>query len=182
MNRLRIGIVALAFTVISTCWLIAADEKKPDEKKPDDPKPKGMLPQNWKLLGLTKDQVTDVYKVQTKYNAEIDKLRAHRNAHETHRELRMTAQSAWDRALAEKRSVLRPRPDCPWWPYVWSQRTSIKVGSDGRVPIGSERLRIEVPPGTKVLLCLHPTGHHSILSKEPAPETTPKLIFTNRPR
>jgi hypothetical protein len=114
-------------------------------------------------------------------NAEIDKLRAHRNAQETHRELGMTAQSAWDRALAEKRTVLRPVPDCPWWPYIWSQRTPIKVGSDGRVPIGAERLRVEASPGVKVVLCLHPTGHYSVLSKPPEPETTPRLLFTNRP-
>jgi len=32
--------------------------------------------------------------------------------------------------------VLRPALRCPWWAYVWSVRTTIKVGSDGRVPIG----------------------------------------------
>lgn len=114
-------------------------------------------------------------------NCEIDKLRAHRNSHETHRELNMTAQCAWDRAVQEKRNVLRPAPDCPWWPYVWSQRTQIKVGSDGRVPIGSERLRVEASPGTKVTLCLHPTAHYSVLLQEPKRETTPRLLFTNRP-
>ena len=114
-------------------------------------------------------------------NPEIDKLRAHRNTHEIHRELGMTAQNAWDRALSEKRSVLRPAPDCPWWPYVWSQRKPLKVGSDGRIPIGSDRLRVEAAPGTKVVLCLHPTSHYSVLLKEPAPESTPQLLFTNRP-
>jgi len=58
------------------------------------------------------------------------------NAHETHRELRMTPQQAWKLAQQEKRSVLRPAPRCPWWPYVWSVRTALKVGSDGRVPSG----------------------------------------------
>ena len=114
-------------------------------------------------------------------NPEIDKLRAHRNTHEKHRELNMTAQSAWDLALKEKRSALRKMPQCPWWPYIWSQRSSIKVGSDGRVPIGSERLRIEAPPGSKVVHCVHPTSHVSILLKEPNPQTTPRLLFTNRP-
>jgi len=76
-------------------------------------------------------------------NSHIHDLRRHRNAHEVHRELRQTPQRAWDRAQKEKRSVLRPAPRCPWWNYVWSVRTLIKVGSDGRVPIGAQRLRIE---------------------------------------
>jgi hypothetical protein len=116
-----------------------------------------------------------------KANPEIDKLRAHRNGHEKHRELGMTAQSAWDLALQEKRTVLRKVPDCPWWPYVWSQRTLIKVASDGRVPVGSERLRVEAAPGSKVIHCVHPTSHVSVLLKEPNPETAPRLLFTNRP-
>jgi hypothetical protein len=116
-----------------------------------------------------------------KANQEIDKLRAHRNGHEKHRELGMTAQFAWEHALKDKRTALRKVPDCPWWPYVWAQRTLIKVGSDGRVPIGSDRLRVESAPGTKVIHCAHPTGHFSILLKEPVPQTTPRLLFTNRP-
>lgn len=116
-----------------------------------------------------------------KANTEIDKLRAHRNACETHRELAMTAQNAWQLAEKEKRTVLRKKPDCAWWPYVWSLRALIKVGSDGRVPIGSERLRVEAPPGNKVVHCSHPSGHFSVLLKEPTPETTPRLLFTNRP-
>ena len=59
-------------------WLVGADDKKPDDKKTDDPpaKAKGQLPPNWKVLGLTKDQVTTVYTIQSKYRAEIDKLTA----------------------------------------------------------------------------------------------------------
>jgi hypothetical protein len=116
-----------------------------------------------------------------KANPEIDKLRAHRNSHEKHRELGMTAQSAWNLALQEKRTVLRKAPDCAWWPYIWSQRTLIKVSSDGRVPVGSERLRVEAAPGSKVIHCAHPTGHLSVLLKEPNPEAAPRLLFTNRP-
>src|SRR5262249_230630 len=78
MLRLRIGAALLAVCALaSTSWLVSADDKKPDEKKPDDPpKAKGVLPQNWKAVGLTKDQVTEVYKVQSKFNSEIDKLKA----------------------------------------------------------------------------------------------------------
>jgi hypothetical protein len=115
-------------------------------------------------------------------NPHIHDLRAHRNAHEIHRELRQTPQRAWDQARKEKRSVLRPTPRCPWWDYVWSVRTLIKVGSDGRVPIGTQRLRIEKPPETKVVLCLHPSGHHSVLAAPPDPKQKPALLFTNRPK
>jgi len=65
---------------------------------------------------------------------------------------------------------------------VWSVRTLIKVGSDGRVPIGTQRLRIEKPPATKVVLCLHPSGHHSVLAAPPDPKQKPVLLFTNRPQ
>ena len=63
------------------------EDKKPDEKKAlesksvekkDEPatKLKGVLPPNWKKLGLTDDQVQKIYKVQNKYDDEIDKLQA----------------------------------------------------------------------------------------------------------
>ena len=113
-------------------------------------------------------------------NTHIDHLRRHRNRHETHRELKMTPQHAWDLARKEKRSVLRPAPRCPWWPYVWSQRTLLKVGPDRRVPIGPNRLRLEHPVGSKVVVCLHPDGHHSVLAAPPDPKTKPALLFTNR--
>jgi len=115
-------------------------------------------------------------------NPQIDALRAHRNQHEIHRELRQTPQRAWDQARREKRSVLRPVPRCPWWDYVWSVRTLIKVGSDGRVPIGTQRLRIEKPPETKAVLCLHPCGHYSVLAAPPDAKQKPVLLFTNRPK
>jgi hypothetical protein len=115
-------------------------------------------------------------------NRHIDALRGHHNAKEVHRELRQTPQRAWNRAKKENRSVLRPAPSCPWWPYVWSVRTSLKVGSDGRVPIGTQRLRVEKPPETLVVLCLHPSGHHSVLAAAPLAKELPVLLFTNRPK
>jgi hypothetical protein len=114
-------------------------------------------------------------------NPHIDALRAHRNTHEVHRELRQTPQRAWDQARKEKRSALRPAPRCPWWDYIWSVRTPIRVGTDGRVPIGTQRLRIEKPPQTKVGLCLHPSGHHSVLATPPDHQQKLALLFTDRP-
>jgi len=39
-------------------------------------KAKGMLPPNWKKLGLTDDQVQQVYRLQARYNAQIAELDA----------------------------------------------------------------------------------------------------------
>ena len=115
-------------------------------------------------------------------NRHLEALRQHHNAKERHRELRQTPQQAWHAAQKEKRSVLRPVSAGPWWTYVWSLRTAVRVGDDGRVPIGSARVRIEKPPGTKALLCLHPGGHHSVLATAPDPQQKPVLLFTNQPK
>lgn len=115
-------------------------------------------------------------------NPHVQALRRHRNQHEIHRELKMTPQKAWDLALKEKRSVLRPKPNCPWWPFVWSLRTQIKVGSDCRVPIGSQLLRVQAAPGSKAVLCHHPSGNHSVLAAAPNPKAKPVVLFTNLPK
>ena len=124
------------------------------------------------------EQITDLETA----NRHIQDLRHHRNRHETHRELGRTPQQAWDLAKNQQRSVIRPAPRCPCWPYVWSQRTLLKLGSDCRVPIGSQRIRLEHPPGSKVVLCLHPSGHQSVLAAQPEPNQKPALLFTNRPK
>jgi hypothetical protein len=78
----RVGCLALF-----TCMLVLSsglvgqdkkeDPKKVDAKKDDPPtKLKGVLPQNWKKLGLTDAQVQDIYKVQSKYAEEIAKHEA----------------------------------------------------------------------------------------------------------
>lgn len=113
-------------------------------------------------------------------NQHLSALREHRNRHEPHRELGMSAHAAWEQARRQKRTVLRPAPRCPWWPYVWSQRTTVRVGDDGRVPIGADRIRLEVSPRTRVVLCQHPSGHHSVLAQPPDPKAKPVVLFTNR--
>lgn len=112
----------------------------------------------------------------------LQALRLHRNQHEIHRELKMTPQKAWDLAQKEGRSVLRAKPNCPWWPFVWSLRIPIKVGPDGRVPIGSQTLRIEAAPGAKVILCHHPSGHSSVLAAPPDQKNKPLILFSNLPK
>lgn len=49
------------------------DDKKAEVKEPAA-KSKGQLPTYWGQLGLTDAQKQNVYKLQGKYNAEIDKL------------------------------------------------------------------------------------------------------------
>jgi len=115
-------------------------------------------------------------------NPHVQALRLHRNLHEVHREIGMVPQKAWDLAVKEKRSVLRAKPDCPWWPFVWSQRTNIRVGADGRVPIGSQLLRVQAAPGSKAVLCHHPSGHYSVLAAPPDARAKPVILFSNLPK
>jgi hypothetical protein len=104
-------------------------------------------------------------------------LRRHRNAQEIHREIGRTPNAAARRAHQKNNNVLRPAPRCPWWPFVWSVRTAIKVGPDGRVPIGVERLRVASVPGTNVIHCQHPNGNITIITHEPNPKQTPVILL-----
>lgn len=113
-------------------------------------------------------------------NALLSQLRRHRNAHEVHRELGRAPNAALKAAQREQRSVLRPTPRCAWWPYIWSVRTPIKVGPDGRVPVGQQRLRVSASVGTRVIHCLHPNGSISILAHEPKTADRPALLLQIR--
>lgn len=110
-------------------------------------------------------------------NALLEKLRFHHNAKERHRELRSTPQAAWNLALKTRRSALRAAPDCPWWPYIFSLRSQAKVGSDQRISIGSQRLRVERPSGSIVTRCLHPNGDASVLLHPPQKGKLPTLLL-----
>lgn len=110
-------------------------------------------------------------------NALLPELRRHRNAHEVHRELGRTPNAAARLAQRQQRSALRPVPRCPWWPYIWSLRTSLKVGPDGRVPVGTQRLRVGVGPGTRVVHCQHPNGDLTILARPPHPKEKPAILL-----
>ena len=110
-------------------------------------------------------------------NVLLPARRRHRNAQEIHRELNRTPDDAARHARRQDRSALRPVPRCPWWPYIWSVRTPLKVGPDGRVPIGLERLRVTLKPGTNVVHCQHPDGSISILAHEPNSALRPVLLL-----
>ena len=89
----------------------------------------------------------------------------------------MTPSTALEQALAEKRSVLRPCPHCPWWPYVWSQQSRVRVGDDGKVPVGSHRQAIEAPPRSTVIRCLRPDGDIFYLRHTPNQKLKPEVLL-----
>ncbi len=110
-------------------------------------------------------------------NRLLDQLLLHVNQHELHRELRLTPKAARQQALAEKRCVLRPAPGCPWWPFVWSQQTKVRVGDDGQVPVGALRQTIDAPPRSKVIRCLRPDGDIYYLRQAPDPKAKPIVLL-----
>ena len=110
-------------------------------------------------------------------NTWLDQLLAHANAHEVHRELGTTPQAARDQALNEARSVLRPTPTCPWWPYVFSQQTRVRVDDDGTVPAGLQRCSINAPRRSTVIRCLRPDGDIYYLRSAPDPQTQPQVLL-----
>lgn len=110
-------------------------------------------------------------------NVIIDMLRPHHNLNEIHREIQRTPNSAWEEALQEKRSVLRPAPRCPWWKYVWSARSTVTVGADGRIPVGAQRISVELPPHQRLVKCHHPSGDISIIKEAPQPNKLPTVVL-----
>lgn len=97
-------------------------------------------------------------------NLQIDALREHHNAQEIHRELAMTPAAAWRKAIREKRSVLRKRPITPWWPYLWTVRTTVKASLDGSVMLGPSRVKLPHALGQRFTHCRHPDGSFTLLA------------------
>ena len=110
-------------------------------------------------------------------NRLLDQLLPHVNQHEIHRELGATPHAARQQAWAENRSVLRPAPACAWWPYVWSQPTRVRVGDDGKVPVGPVRHEIDAPPRSIVIRCLRPDGDIFYLRHAPDKDTKPIVLL-----
>ncbi|MBK9140459.1 MAG: hypothetical protein IPM17_17150 [Verrucomicrobia bacterium] len=126
---------------------------------------------------LAADQITELAPANQLLDQLLDQLLTHANAHETHRELGTTPQAARDQARAEKRSGLRPVPACPGWPFVWSQRTRVRVGDDGKVSVGSQRHPLDAPPRSHVVRCLRPNGDLYYLRHAPEPNTQPQVLL-----
>ncbi len=110
-------------------------------------------------------------------NRLLDQLLPHVNQHEIHRELGTTPHAAKLQALAQKRSALRPVPACPWWPLVWSQQTKVRVGDDGKVPVGTQRHAIDAIPRSSVIRCLRPDGDIYYLRHAPDPKAKPIILL-----
>ena len=70
MTRLRAILCVVVGLLLTTGWLAGQDDKK------DSPTAvRGQLPTYWKQLGLSKDQVQTVYKIQSDYRPKIDDLK-----------------------------------------------------------------------------------------------------------
>jgi transposase InsO family protein len=110
-------------------------------------------------------------------NRLLDQLVPHVNLHEIHRELGTTPHAARQQALAEHRSVLRPVPACPWWPFVWSQRSRVRVGDDGKVPVGNQRQSVDALPRSTLIRCLRPDGDIYYLRHAPDPKSKPLVLL-----
>jgi len=122
---------------------------------------------------LAADQIIDLEAA----NGLLDALLPHVNQHEAHREIGMAPHRARSQALRENRSVLRPAPACPWWPYVWSQQTRVRVGDDGKVPVELQRHTISAPPRSYVTRCLRPDGDVFYLRHAPDPIQKPVVLL-----
>ena len=101
----------------------------------------------------------------------------HANEHESHRELGPTPHAAKTQALADHRSLLLPAPACPWWPFIRSRRTNVRVGDDGQVPVGAQRHPIAAPPRSRVIRSLRPNGDIYYRLHAPDPQTKPIVLL-----
>lgn len=115
-------------------------------------------------------------------NAHIGRLVDYRNNFEEHREIRMTPRKAWDTAIREGRNKLRAIPDDGWWELVWAEWKRTTVGPRGRVLQGNILFPTECANGTKVWLCSHVDGTHSVVLNKPDHDVRPVILFTNNPR
>jgi hypothetical protein len=68
-------------------------------------------------------------------------------------------------------------PACPWWPFVWSLRTRVRVGDDGQVPVGSQRMSLDASPRSRVVRCLRPDGDLFYLRAQPDPQAKPQILL-----
>lgn len=110
-------------------------------------------------------------------NEQIELLREHHNQHEIHREIGRTPQQAWDEALREGRSALRPWKRDPWWPYIWSVRSKVRVGTDGTVPLGKQRVKITPTYRRTAIHCQHPDGSITYLADPPGLGGPPIVLY-----
>jgi len=56
-------------------------------------------------------------------------------------------------------------------------RSEVKVGLDGTVPVGGQRLKIPLNPRAKVTRCEHPNGSYTFLAKPPGKGGKPIVLM-----
>jgi hypothetical protein len=110
-------------------------------------------------------------------NEHLNPLRQHHNEHELHREIARTPQQAWDEAIREGRTTLRPCQRGPWWPYIWSVRSKVRVDTDGTVPVGKQRVRITPTYRRTAIHCQHPDGSITYLAEPPGSGGRPIVLY-----
>ena len=116
-------------------------------------------------------------------NDHVDALVDYRNGFEIHREIGMTPDEAWGRAIQEGRSKLRAIPQDGWWELVWSEWSRTVVGRRGRVSLADGRFcPTECANGTKAWLCRHVDDTLSIVLNKPEHGVRPSILFSNNPR
>ena len=71
----------------------------------------------------------------------------------------------------------RPAPHCPGWPYIWSQQTRVRVGDDGKVPVGTQRHPKDAPPRTPILRSPRPDGDSYSVRYAPDPQAKPIVLL-----
>ena len=116
-------------------------------------------------------------------NDHVDALVDYRNGFEIHREIGMTPDEAWSKAIQEGRSKLRAIPQDGWWELVWSEWSRAVVGRRGRVPLADGRFcPTECANGTKVWLCRHIDDTVSVVLNKPEHGVRPTILFSNNPK
>ena len=114
-------------------------------------------------------------------NALIEQLLAHANHHQFHREIRSTPHAAHQAALAQNHTVIRPAPACPWWRFIWSLRSTVRVADDGTVPVRNLRLSIDAPPRSRVIRCILHDGDIFYLKSKPSKDSLPTILLHSPP-
>ena len=65
----------------------------------------------------------------------------------------------------------------PWWRFVWSLRTPIRVGDDGRAPVRNLRLSVDAPARSRLIHCLLPDGDIFLLKSPPTKNSLPLILL-----
>ncbi len=115
-------------------------------------------------------------------NAHAQALVDYRNGFEIHREIGMTPDEAWDKAIREGRNKLRAIPSDGWWELVWAIRSRIVIGARGKVFLDGMWCPTECPNGTRAYLYRHVDGTVSVALNKPTHSEPPKVVFTTNTR